>query len=273
MSHAPILALAPNGAYKQKSDHPELPLKLDEIIQTAVDAQLAGATLLHLHIRDQNNQHSLDPDTYKQATDAIKDRIGDDLVVQITSEAANRYLPEQQIDTIRAVNPESVSIALRELIPDHTFLTAAQDLFHWCAEKQCRTQFILYSETDLLAYLEYRTQDVIPSAPHSVLFVLGRYTGNRPSAPENLVPFLKYRHALKVPWMVCAFGTTEQLCLLDAAKRGGHIRIGFENNLFNSDGQIARNNIDQLLDTRKEINKIGLKLATMQQTRHILSIR
>jgi uncharacterized protein (DUF849 family) len=273
MSHTPILALAPNGAYKQKADHPELPLKLDEIVQTAIDAQLAGAALLHLHIRDDNNQHSLDSDTYKQATDAIKDRIGDGLIIQITSEAANRYLPAQQIDTIRAVNPESVSIALRELIPDRTFLPAAQDLFHWCAENQCRAQFILYSKSDLLAYLEYCRQNVIPSAPHSVLFVLGRYTGNDPSTPEDLVPFLKYRDALIVPWMVCAFGATEQLCLLDAANKGGHIRIGFENNLFNLDGQIARNNIDRLLETNKLTNEMGLKLANVQEARYILSIR
>lgn len=61
MSHRSILALAPNGAYKQKADHPALPLQLDEIVPAAEQAQCAGITLLHLHIRDRNHQHSLDP--------------------------------------------------------------------------------------------------------------------------------------------------------------------------------------------------------------------
>lgn len=268
-----ILALAPNGAYKQKTDHPALPLSVDEIVQTAVSAQLASASLLHLHIRDESGLHSLDPDTYRRTIDAITDQTGDSLIIQITSEAAGQFSPEQQIASIREVNPECVSIALREIIPSRESLPAAQALFHWCAAQRCRPQFILYSESDLLSYLEYRNGDVIPSEPHSVLFVLGRYTQNQASTKADLIPFLKHLEQIEAPWMVCAFGVSEQECLLDASEKGGHMRLGFENNLLNTLGHVANSNFEQLQDIASASRDKGLNLATIQKAREILAIR
>lgn len=271
--HRVIIALAPNGAYRQKSDHPALPLTREELVQTARDAARAGATLLHLHIRDRNQHHSLDAERYRRTIDAIREETGNGLIIQITSESAGIFSPDEQAATIRQVNPEAVSIALRELVPDKNSLIAAQRLFHWCAEQRCRAQFILYSEADLQAYLSYRARDVIPSAPHSLLFVLGRYAKHQASSIDDLDPFLRYRDQLAVPWMVCAFGASEQSCLLAAARRGGHVRTGFENNLLTTRGQLARDNIAQIADLIAMTRKSGLPTATIEQARQILSIR
>ena len=272
-NHRVILALAPNGAYKQKTDHPQLPLSLDEIVRTAIEAQQAGSSLLHLHIRDKNGLHSLDPEIYKRTIDAIRHQLGHHLVIQITSEAAGQFSPEQQIACIQSVNAECVSIALREIIRDETCLAAAQALFDWCATRQSRPQFILYSESDLLSYLEYRKQCIIPSSPHSILFVLGRYAENQNSTKADLAPFLRYIDQIHVPWMVCAFGSSEQNCLLYAASKGGHLRLGFENNLLNARGRVANSNIEQLRDISHEARDRNWRFATSQQAREILSIR
>ena len=272
MNHHPIIALAPNGAHKQKSDHPALPVTLDELIETAVKAQRSGATLLHLHIRDEHQQHSLNTDTYLRTIDAIKARTGDTLIIQITSEAAGIYSPEQQIACIRGVKPESASIALRELVPNAASLPAAQSLFHWCAEQQCCSQFILYNESDLLAYLGYRENGVIPAAPHSLLFVLGHYTLESGSTLGDLAPFLKHLDRIDVPWMVCAFGVNEQHMLLEAAARGGHMRIGFENNLLTPAGNPARDNTEQLNNLVHAAVSLDLRPASIEETRKILHI-
>jgi 3-keto-5-aminohexanoate cleavage enzyme len=271
--HTAILALAPNGAYKQKSDHPGLPLSLDEIVQTAVEAQQAGASLLHLHIRDKNGLHSLDPIIYKRTIDAIKGQLDHRLIIQITSEAAGQFSPEQQIACIRAVNAECVSIALREIVPDKTNLPAAQALFDWCATHQSRPQFILYSEFELLSYLEYCKQGIIPSAPHSVLFVLGRYAQGQESTEADLAPFLRHNGQVDAPWMVCAFGSSEQKCLLYAAGKGGHMRLGFENNLLNAHGHVANSNTEQLQGIMREARNMNWRFANSQQAREILAIR
>ncbi|MEE9447232.1 MAG: 3-keto-5-aminohexanoate cleavage protein [Arenicellales bacterium] len=273
MSHHPILASAPNGAYKQKKDHSAVPLSLDEIVTSAVDAVKAGVSLLHLHIRDEFGQHSLDADIYRRTIDAIEDQTGDQLIIQMTSEAANRYSPSEQIQTIKQVDAECVSIALRELIQDASHTASAQGLFHWCAERACRAQFILYSETDLLNYFEYLNKDIIPASPHSVLFVLGRYAQNQQSSPEDLLPFLKHQRRLKVPWMVCAFGASEPLCMLDAIKKGGHMRVGFENNLLRADQSVAKNNFEQLDEMHQVVKGINMRLAAVSEARTMLAIR
>lgn len=272
MQH-PIIALAPNGAYKQKIDHSQTPLTLEEIVLTAINAVNAGATVLHLHVRDKNGKHSLDPDIYRRTVDAIENELSDKLVIQITSEAAGIFNPSTQINTIKKVNPDCVSIALRELITDQAPIKPAQALFHWCAEQACRIQFILYSEQDLFNYFDYLAQDIIPAAPHSVLFVLGRYSNNQQSSASDLIPFLKHQTKLKVAWMVCAFGASEQSCLIDSIHKGGHVRLGFENNLLKTDGSIATNNTTQLESIVSELNQQNIQPASYQQTKQLLQIR
>jgi len=273
MKQACIVALAPNGAYRQKTDHPALPLNREEIVETAVAAQQQGVSMLHLHIRDSRHQHSLDADIYLHHIAAIEDRLGDGLIIQITSEAAKRFSRAEQISCIKTVNAPCVSIALREIITGPDDIHAAQDLFNWCAEQTCRIQFILYSQDDLLRYFRYLQQDIIPAAPHSVLFVLGRYAPDAQSSPDDLRPFLEHTDKLQVPWMVCAFGAGEQACLLDAAVHNGHMRIGFENNLLRPNGQTANDNRQQLEDLRIAVKHKTLIFASSKQARKILSIR
>lgn len=56
-----LLAVAPNGARKQYHDHSALPLSADELAATAVECLAAGATMMHVHVRDEANayQHCL----------------------------------------------------------------------------------------------------------------------------------------------------------------------------------------------------------------------
>ena len=61
------------------------------------------------------------------------------------------------------------------------------------------------------------------------------------SEPADLLPFLA-AHDGATPWAVCAFGPREAACALTAAALGGHMRVGFENNLFLPDGTLAPDN-------------------------------
>ena len=210
---------------------------------------------------------------YIATIDALQTTVGDRLIIQITSESAQKYSPAEQIRCIKTVNPQSVSIALREIIPTPGDAKAAQALFDWCAEEQIRIQYILYNETELLSYLDYVAMGLIPAAPHFLLFVLGRYQPNQRSRAQDLSLFTQYLADVTVPWMVCAFGATEQTRLLEAAAKGGHMRQGFENNLLTTTGKTAKDNTQQLLGTITALAENGLRPATLDQTRDILQIR
>ena len=112
------IAVAPNGARRTKADHPRLPITASEIARDAAEALEAGAAMIHLHVRDTNGAHTLDADLYREAVAAVKETVGDRLVIQITTEAVGRYTPQEQIAVIDALTPESVSIALREILPE-----------------------------------------------------------------------------------------------------------------------------------------------------------
>ncbi|HSH42414.1 MAG TPA: 3-keto-5-aminohexanoate cleavage protein [Arenicellales bacterium] len=234
------LAAAPNGAYKTKADHPALPLTPAELAETAARCRDAGAAMLHLHVRDTDGRHSLDPELYGLAMDAVRRAVGDRLVIQVTSESGRIYEPEAQMQAIRRVRPEAVSLALRELIPDTSAEREAAEFFQWLAGIGCVPQYILYSADEVDWYRSLRERSVIPEAPHWLLFVLGRYSDAQQSQPADLLPFL--REPVPVPWAMCAFGRTEHACAVTAAALGGHVRIGFENNLLLKDGTRAPHN-------------------------------
>ncbi len=266
-----VIASAPNGAYKQQTDHQALPLSLPQIVDTAVAVQAAGASMLHLHIREDDGRHSLDPNRYQKTVVAIQDQVDNKLLIQITSEAGGRYSAQEQISAIKQVKPEAVSVALREIIRCPEDKPTATDFFHWLAEQEILPQYILYSRDDVVQYHHLLGDNSLPNHPHSVLFVLGRYHAKQRSSMQDLTPFLDQWHDSQTTWMVCAFGAAEQQCLLHSIDEGGHARIGFENNLLQPDGSIAHSNEAQVASLRYVLSDHTRPIASAQQARQLLA--
>jgi len=243
MSAAPIaVAVAPNGGRKTKRDHPALPTTVAELARDAAACLEAGAAMIHAHIRDAGGRHLLDAETYRRAIDAIRMSVGDRLVIQITSESVGQYDPATQMAVVRAVRPEAVSLALRELAPDASGEAALAGFLRWLRQERISPQIILYSPDDALRLAGMQQRGLIPWASIPVLYVLGSYAGARDSTPADLLPFLAPPMPAFAHWMVCAFGRQEAACLTAAASRGGHVRVGFENNLHLPDGSVAPDN-------------------------------
>jgi len=226
-----IITSAPNGAYKQLGDHPQVPLTADTLARTAKDCLDAGASMLHLHIRDAQGHHSLDVNGYRAALQAVRAAVGDAMVLQVTSEAAKVYQAPAQIAMVRELRPEAVSVGLREVDQAEIGEAGLADFFGWLAREKVMTQVILYDVADLRRWQDLRQRGVVPEAPWFLLFVLGRYTAGQTSNPTDVVPFV-HAHTGGEPWAVCAFGKTEHACVTAAAALGGHVRVGFENNLY-----------------------------------------
>ena len=201
----------------------------------------AGASLVHLHVRDEQGNHTLDPDLYRAATAAVRSAVGERLVVQITTEALGRYTAEEQIAVVRAVRPEAVSLALRELIPGREQELAGAIFLEWLMKARIVPQYILYAPEEAERFADLRRRGIIPGLLPFVLFVLGRYTEGQTSRPDDLDPFIAALPE-NTEWAVCAFGAQEQACAIRATERGGHVRLGFENNLYLADGAPAPDN-------------------------------
>ncbi len=237
-----MIMAAPNGARRGKEDHPRLPMTPAELADCAAALVDAGAAVLHLHVRDEAGQHTLDVGAYRAAIEAVRARVGDALILQVTTEAVGRYRPDEQMNLVRELRPEAVSLALRELCPDVDFESDVARFFGWVASEAIWPQYILYDADDLRRFDVLRKRGVLADERPHCLFVLGRYAAGLQGDPAELDALLQAADCTQFPWSVCCFGRSEQAAALAALEAGGHVRLGFENNLHLADGSVASDN-------------------------------
>jgi len=262
-----ILAVAPNGARKTKADHPAMPVTAEDCARAAAACREAGAAMVHLHVRDPDGKHSLDADAYADAIAAVRRETGDGMIIQMTTEAVGIYRPEEQMAAVRAVRPEAVSMAIRELCPDEDAIGAFADFLSWLKNESISPQFILYSPEDCERFADLRRRGVVPYERPFVLNVLGRYAPDQQSVPANLLPFLQASGDLVLDWAICAFGPRECACALTAAALGGHARVGFENNIYLADGSVAPDNAALVGQVAAGAALLGRRLADADRAR------
>ena len=261
-----ILTVAPNGAYKTHAQHPAVPLTAAALAETAKSCLDAGAAMIHMHVRQPDGRHLLDAQAYKEATAAIRQAVGQSLVVQITTEAAQVYEPPAQMAVVRDTHPEAVSVGLRELLKPEVPESELHSFFSWLLQEAIMTQIILYDVPDVQNWQRLRATGVIPDGPWFLLFVLGRYSAGQTSSPSDLLPFINHDDG-RYPWAMCAFGPQENACAITAAGLGGHVRVGFENNLFLKDGSTAPDNAALVAQVAEGACALGLPLATADDIR------
>ena len=253
-----IIISAPNGARRTTADHPAIPVTPEQLADTAAELVDQQVSVLHLHVRDKNQRHSLDVDLYRAAISAIRSRVGEQLIIQATTEAVGIYQPGQQMEAIRELRPEAVSLSLGELCPDEAAEDSAAKFFHWLVQENIWAQYILYSPGELRRFDELRKNGVFAQDHPLCLFVLGRYADQVEGVRSDLDAFLAAVDCTAFPWGVCCFGGKENDVMIAATGLGGHVRIGFENNLWMPDGRQAKNNaelIAQYLESGKGLDR------------------
>lgn len=252
-----MIAVAPNGGRRTKADHLAIPLTAAELARTAAECADAGAAMIHMHIRRPDGRHLLDADVYKQAIAAIRAEVGERLVIQITTEALDIYAPAEQIAVLKAVRPEAASLALRELVPDEAAEPAFAEALAWMKREFVLPQIILYDPLEAVRLAGMIRRGVIPWPDIPVLYVLGRYSVSQTSQPSDLLAFLAPEAPRFANWSVCGFGKREAACVTMAALLGGHIRVGFENNLHLPDGRLASGNAELVKSVAATIQGLG----------------
>lgn len=262
--------VAPNGARKTQKDHPSLPVSIEETVAEAAACFAAGATVLHAHVRGKKEEHVLDAGLYAELIAELNQKVPD-LLVQITTEAVGVYTPKQQVDCVEKVLPKMTSVALKEMTSNYTQLEFARDFYHWATEARIHIQHIVFSAEELRQFFSLRDSGIIPATDKCVLFVLGRYSVDFQSSPDDLKPFLESDIA-SLDWFTCAFGQQEQACVFSGIKQGGHARVGFENNFYLPGNALADNSAALVNSLRLAIEKSTRVVAGAQQARSLLGV-
>lgn len=244
----PYVMVAPNGARRGTSEHPNLPVTIQAIVKTAEECFAVGANAIHAHVRDACAQHSLDGGLYRELLSALADTVPK-MAVQITTESAGKYSANAQRKLLYELQPTWASVSLKEMLSDNDF-TSAKRLYYWAHESNMRLQHILYTPQEVQWLVQCIEDNIIPPSNIEVLLVLGEYIGGINGTPSMLPTYLQPYKKLPemAKFMVCAFGRQETDCLLAAVANGGDCRIGFENNLYHSNGQLANNNAERVCE-------------------------
>jgi len=232
---------APNGARRMPAEHASLPITSQQIAECASSLADQAVAVLHMHVRDENDMHTLDAARYRDATAAVRSAVGDAMIVQITTEAVGRFQPDEQMQVVRELRPEAVSLALRELCADESAESTAGRFFEWLVKERIWPQYILYSVQDVLRFEQLRRKGFFADDYPFCMLVLGQYADDRAGNVSDLVDMLD-AGAGTAPWSVCCFGKNENAAALHAASASGHVRLGFENNVLLEDGSVARDN-------------------------------
>ena len=237
----PYIMVAPSGARKTKSDHPEIPISIPDTVETAKSCHEAGADAIHLHVRNADGSHSIDAGQYREAIGELK-RVVPNMDVQVSTEYAGIYAVTDQLQTLADLAPDWASISVREIARD---MSLADRVYGTCADNGTVVQHILFDAADAEQLRHWQEKGLVRADQNSAILVLGRYTKDMNSDPEALAPFVESLPPLR-RWMLCAFGPQEHACLLQAAELGGDIRVGFENSTVDAYGAPHMNNADSV---------------------------
>ncbi len=247
------ITVAPNGARLGHENHPQLPVTTLEIAREARLCQKAGADEIHLHVRDDEGGHSLDPGRYREAMEAIHER-APGLSIQVSTEAAGLFDVATQFETLRALCPAAASISIREVMrsPEQ-----AAEVYGFAGEAGIAVQHILYDSQDLRLLRAHLADGTIPGQMRDVLLVMGRYDPPCFARVDNVAGMVAALDEEFPNWTVCAFGPTEHAVACAAMEAGGHVRIGFENNLFRPDGRLAVDNAENIARAVQAARNLG----------------
>ena len=267
-----LISVAPNGARRGKADHEAIPLTAVEVATTAARCRLAGAGLLHLHVRDAQGTHSLSAPLYRDAIRQVRRMAGAELLVQITTAACGVFDPLQQIAAVRGASPEAASFVLGELFPDGRTSQPVAEFFAWELGRGLSAQYILHDPAEIAVLQSLVESGILPADQAHALFVLGRQAEDQQADPAQLDAFLALWPA-HWPWSACAYGRAELPVAERVIALGGHVRVGFENSLEEPDGSLLESAEARVAQVVQLAAAAGRPLATAQQVRDLFRPR
>ena len=294
MSRKVIVTCAVTGNAPFNPKHPVMPVTPAEIAASCLEAAKAGASIVHIHVRDPaTGKGSRDPRLFKEVVDRIRSA-GVNIVINLTCGLGAFLMPD----------PDDESRAL----PESDVLPAAERMRHL---EQCLPEiasldittgnqvegpmeFVYLNTTRTLRAMARRFQE-LNVKPELEVFSAGDILFGNALVKEGLVagpPFFQmvlgvlwgapataqtmlYQSSLMVPgavWAAFGIGRDQMPMLAQSALLGGHVRVGLEDNLYLSRGVFATNG--QLVERAVAIiENIGMQVATPDEARQILQLK
>lgn len=270
-----ILTAAITGAETTRKDQPNLPITPEEQAIEAKNCFEAGARVVHLHVREDDGTATQRLERFKESIEAIRKTVPE-MIIQISTGGAVGEAFEKRLAPL-SLKPDMGTLNAGTLnFGDDIFVNHPKDIIRLAEafkEYNVVPEVEVYESgmIDIIAKLV--NKEVITHKPLHVQFVLG-VPGGMNGSPRNLMYMIEHL-AIQIPdatWAVAGIGRWHIPASMVALVTGGHIRVGFEDNIYYHKGIIADSNAQLVSRIARIAHEIGRPLATPSQTREILGL-
>lgn len=297
-----IITCAVTGGAHTPSMSPYLPVTPEQIADHSIEAAAAGASIVHLHARDpQNGKPTGDPEIFRRFLQRIKG--ASDVIVNISTGgggptmgvqertlAANALRPEMASLNMGSINLNISGLAERprewKYDWEKPFLESTKDLvfrntfadIEWIIENigvsGTRFEFECYDVSHLYTLRHFADRGLV-KAPFFIQTAFGM-PGAIGAHPEDLMHQKRTADRLfgdDYRWSVLAAGIHQMRIATMAALMGANVRVGLEDGLYISRGELAVSNAQQVTKIRRILEELGMEIATPDEAREMLSLK
>ena len=265
-----IITAALTGAEVSKARQPALPITPDEIAAAAAECVSAGASIVHLHARRPDGTPTQDPAVYREIITAI--RACCDAIVQISTGGAVGMTAAERLAPVN-LEPEMATLSMGSVnFGDDVFVNHPADMRAFAQAMQeygVKPELEIFDSGMLATASRWLKRGWLDSPLH-VDLVLG-VPGAMPGTPESLM-FLHSQLPIDVTWTVAGIGPAQLPLGVMAILLGGHVRVGFEDNIFFRKGELARSNAQLVARIARISREMDRPVASPDEARTILGL-
>ena len=269
-----IITVAITGAVPKKKDNPAVPVTPSEQIESTHQAFEAGASLVHIHVRNPDESPGSDPEAYGRVQEGVRKHCPG-MIVQFSTGGRGRE--QSKRGAMLYLKPDMASLATGSVNFPTNIYENPPDFIEGLAKTMLENDIKPEVEVFDLAML-YNAANLVKKGllkdPPHVQFVLG--IPNAMPARRSIFDFLRSELKEVLPratWVAAGTGRFQwevnQWCL----EAGGHCRTGLEDNLRIEPDRLAASNAELVKKVVNNCERFGRRPATPVEARAILGLR
>ncbi len=268
-----IITVAPTGSVPRKKDTNYLPMTPDEIVETAYLCEQEGASIIHVHCRDENENPTSDYQLFEETVSKIRKRTN--LIVMVSTSGVAGRSDEERAWPLKA-KPELASLTTGSLNftgrKPPVVYTNSWKTITFLAQRMLDLKIKPELEAFDLGFISQGTalinEKLVPEPPLFQL-VMG-VGGGIPATIDNLM-HMREQLPKNAIFTVAGIGRTQVDMTTMSILMGGHVRVGLEDNIYLTKGKLAPNE-DFVARTRQIAESLNREIASPDETRNILGL-
>src|SRR5690349_8548409 len=269
-----IITVAITGAVPRKADNPAVPVTPSEQIESTHEAFEAGASLVHIHVRNPDQSPGSDPELYGQVQEGVRKHCPG-MIVQFSTGGRGR--DQAARGAMLHLKPDMASLATGSVnFPTNIYENPpdfVEGLARTMQENGIKPEIEVFDLAMLYNAANLVKKGLIDANAH-VQFVMG--IPNAMPMRRSIFDFLRSELAAVLPnatWVAAGIGRFQfevnQMCLA----AGGHCRTGLEDNTRYDATRLATSNAELVKKIVDVCDQYDRRPATAKEAREILGLR